>query len=132
MWKLLNDDPIDIRFTDAGIIKLAQGRRGILILKYHNERELNGLGNTCSLVPLYNRKEMEMHSSFFLKPHPSRMLIFRALSPHDDSIIRSIIYFKISHYSSQRVFLIADPFDDTDGINLGAYCSRFMYVPDAA
>lgn len=129
MWKLLNDDPIDIRFTDAGIMKLAQGRRGIIILKYHNESELAGLKNYCTLVSPYNLHEMEMHSSFFRKSPFSQMLLFRAPSLHDDPVIRGFTYFTFKRYSPLRVYLIADPFDDTDGIFLGPYCSRFLYLP---
>ena len=134
MWKLLNDDSLDIRFTDAGIIKLTHARRGLLLLKYQNEKELDGLKKLCILVtPPQNLKEMERRFSFyrrFRSFHP--VFMFPAPRYNEEPLKRDLTLFHLIRGSTQDVILVADPFDETDDCDLGPYCTRFEYIPDTA
>ena len=132
MWKLLNDDPLDIRFTDAGIIKLTHARRGLLLLKYQNEKELNGLKKLCTLLmtPL-NLKEVERRFDFYRR-HSSFHPVFMFQVPHtyEEPLTRDLTLFHFIRLSTHQAILVADPFDETDDCDLGPYCSRLVFVPD--
>lgn len=134
MWKLLNDDPLDIRFTDAGIIKLTHARRGLLLLKYQNEKELDGLKKLCILVtPPQNLKEMERRFSFyrrFRSFHP--VFMFQAPHTYEEPLTWDLTLFHFIRLSTHQAILVADPFDETDECDLGPYCTRFEYIPDTA